>query len=53
MELSIFFIVVNTFLGILNMWLYKKKRLSLNLLIQALLWVTVGIQIGKLVFYFN
>lgn len=50
MGLTIFFIVTNTLLGILNMWLYKEKGKLVNLLAQALLWITVGMQIGKLVF---
>jgi len=52
MGLSIFFILINTFLGVLNMWLYSRKRLLPNLLVQALLWITVGMQIGKLAFYY-
>ena len=50
MELSIFFIVINTFLGVLNMWIYYENRFLPSLLVQAFLWVTVGMQIGKLVF---
>lgn len=52
MEITIFFIIFNTILGIANMYLYYKINKLPILLAQAFLWITVGMQIGKLTFYY-
>ena len=54
MEITIFFIIFNTILGIVNMCLYlKTNELPVMFaLSQAFLWIAVGMQIGELTFYY-
>jgi hypothetical protein len=46
----IFLIVVNSILGIINMYLYSETKKLHNLIAQSVVWIVVGIMIGKLLF---
>ena len=46
----ILLIVMNSILGIINMYLYTETKKLHNLIAQSVVWIVVGIMIGKLLF---